>query len=451
MSDTHLRSILADESLLDPIRKAGFFFGDLEHSVGTTSEPLKALGFADAELRDGSYQNRIHPEDRPTYLALWNRVNEGWEDRLYCEYRLCDLEGEWHWIETFAVVVDRRADGSIGRVVGTDRDISSRKTAEQFLEQRFHDAERRYEVAEQLRETSTLVSSSPRLTENLRLGVERLAAIVEFDRCEIYSIEDEKPTFRLAVPEGPVRGSRPGDLLELLRDSSYPVIRDDLDGNGALHSWLGIPLRARDLLVGVAYLWHASPGHFRGTDLYPVRALGEILAGAIVSNLNLARAVADHARDELTGFLTRRSFDREIGERWARLCSLHAANSVAMVDVDLFKAVNDRYGHPVGDRVIRAIASVFNKRLRGEDLLARYGGEEFLIVLPHTSTDEAYRTMDRIREECAALEHTGVESAVTISVGVASHVGAGDVSELIARADAALYRAKHRGRNRVER
>ncbi len=451
MKDSQLRSLLGNDRALGALFEAGFFFGDLENNVGTTSRILTQLGLADRELRDGSYQLRIHPEDRPTYLALWNRVNEGWEDRLYCEYRLCDAAGEWHWIETDAVVVDRRADGSIGTIVGTDREISARKKAEEVLQNQFHEAERRYEMAERLRETSTLVSSSPKLIENLRLSVERLASVVEFERCEVYSVEDGTSTLQLAVPLGQVNDEYQSELLELLCTSSYPVIRDDVTGEGRRRSWLGIPLRTADELVGAAFLWHGSPGHYRGTDLYPVRALGEILTAAIVSNLNLTRAVNDHSHDELTGFLTRKSFDRKIDERWSLFCSLHDSNSVAMVDIDHFKEVNDRYGHLMGDRIIRGIAKVFSERLRGDDLLARYGGEEFLIVLPHTSLDEAVRTMDRIRAECAEHQHPDIDGPVTISVGVASQNGAGTVGELIARADAALYRAKASGRDRVER
>src|SRR6056297_3295160 len=168
MNDNQLRSLLTDERARKALLEAGFFFGDLENDAGTTSMLLEQLGYEDAELRDGRYQRRIHPEDRPTYLALWNRVNEGWEDRLYCEYRLSDAAGEWHWIETDAVVVDRRADGSIGTIVGTDREISSRKKAEELLQTQLHEVEHRYEMAERLRETSTLVSAGPKLIENLR-------------------------------------------------------------------------------------------------------------------------------------------------------------------------------------------------------------------------------------------------------------------------------------------
>ena len=451
MKDNHLRSLLTNDRAIGALVEAGFFFGDLENNVGTTSALLTQLGFEDDELRDGSYQLRIHPDDRATYLALFNRVNKGWEDRLYCEYRLLGSDGEYHWVETDAAVVDRRSDGSIGTIVGTDREISSRKKAEEVLQNQYHEAARRYEIAERLRETSTLVSSNPKLIENLSLSVERLASVVEFERCEVYSIDDGVSTLRLAVPLERIDDEHHRELLELLSASAYPVIRDDVTVEGGCRSWLGVPLRAGDLLVGAAYLWHSSPGHYRGTDLYPVRALGEILAAAIVNNLNVTRAVADHTHDELTGFLTRRSFDREIDERWSLFCSMHASNSVAMVDIDHFKRVNDRYGHLMGDRVIRGIAEIIKERLRADDLLARYGGEEFLIVLPHTSLDEAARTMDRIRAECAAHHHADIDASVTISVGVASHPGAGTVGELIARADAALYRAKARGRDRVER
>ncbi|WP_296950513.1 diguanylate cyclase [uncultured Massilia sp.] len=161
------------------------------------------------------------------------------------------------------------------------------------------------------------------------------------------------------------------------------------------------------------------------------------------------------ATDGLTGLANRRRVDEALRAECARAVRLGQSLAVVMVDVDHFKAFNDRYGHQAGDaclvRVAQALAGAVR---RGGDVVARYGGEEFSIVLPDTGAQEARDIGEALRCAVAALgiAHAGAASGqVTISVGVAarSERGGADPDDLVARADAALYRAKEAGRNRV--
>jgi diguanylate cyclase (GGDEF)-like protein len=165
---------------------------------------------------------------------------------------------------------------------------------------------------------------------------------------------------------------------------------------------------------------------------------------------NLARV------DVLTGAYNRRHLQAYLRQTWQRTRHGQGEVAVIMLDVDHFKAYNDRYGHPAGDRCLVQVAEVMRACLRRPgDLVARYGGEEFIAVLPQTSAELALQAGERIRLAVQALqvphEGSGTAPVLTVSVGVASaRAAAGQTeSDLIAAADAALYQAKNAGRNRV--
>jgi diguanylate cyclase (GGDEF)-like protein len=166
------------------------------------------------------------------------------------------------------------------------------------------------------------------------------------------------------------------------------------------------------------------------------------------------RLAALAVTDDLTGLANRRHFDRRIVEELQRTRRYHTPLSLVLADVDHFKHVNDTYGHPMGDEVLRNTARVFGTAVRTTDVLARYGGEEIVLVLPHTDAAGAVVLAERLRTTLAATVHTrdGVRIQKTASFGVASIDGRAEpvtADELIARADVALYRAKQTGRDRV--
>ncbi len=147
-------------------------------------------------------------------------------------------------------------------------------------------------------------------------------------------------------------------------------------------------------------------------------------------------------RDELTGAFNRRFLMETLAREQARAARLGGRLSVCMLDVDHFKQVNDRLGHAAGDQVLKQVAAVATRCLRGADVFGRFGGEEFLAVLPETDRPGALLVAERIR---AAVQ---AETGVTVTLGVAERAGE-DVAALLAKADHALYRGKAAGRNRV--
>jgi diguanylate cyclase len=155
--------------------------------------------------------------------------------------------------------------------------------------------------------------------------------------------------------------------------------------------------------------------------------------------------------DELTGSLNRRSIMRMLEEEIARSHRLNVPCTVALIDLDFFKRINDLYGHPTGDEVLRTFAITAFANIRSVDRFGRYGGEEFLLILPDTDEASAVQMLDRLRSILAELDWSAFSSGmrVTISAGVAM-LRANEISDtLLARADGALYASKARGRNRI--
>jgi diguanylate cyclase (GGDEF)-like protein len=162
--------------------------------------------------------------------------------------------------------------------------------------------------------------------------------------------------------------------------------------------------------------------------------------------------------DPLTGLCNRRYFEERLQEEFARTRRYGSSLSLMMLDIDHFKRVNDTFGHPFGDEVLRGVARTARAQLREVDLLARYGGEELCALLPETSPEEARRACERVRESIQALrfEFVGTDGGrqevrCTASLGLASvpSPALANAEALLRAADESLYAAKEAGRNRV--
>ncbi|HBP41352.1 MAG: diguanylate cyclase [Vreelandella alkaliphila] len=164
----------------------------------------------------------------------------------------------------------------------------------------------------------------------------------------------------------------------------------------------------------------------------------------------LTLRLAQEARsDPLTGLPNRRHFDLVLQERLASAFVNQAPKvfSVAILDIDLFKPINDNYGHAVGDQVLQQLARLLTSLIQGSDLVARIGGEEFAFLMSETSLEEAGKALEGLRH---AIEvHPWLPKPITASIGVTSYLLEDTSESLMARADRALYMAKHLGRNNV--
>ena len=157
--------------------------------------------------------------------------------------------------------------------------------------------------------------------------------------------------------------------------------------------------------------------------------------------------------DGLTGLLNRRAADKRLSSEWQRARRLGHGAAMVLLDIDHFKEINDRYGHPAGDAGLRRLAAVIQSVMREMDFAARYGGEEFLVVLPETGEQGAQAFAERLRQEVAAAPVMHEEACfhMQVSLGVAiTRDDEANYERWFTRADRALYRAKQGGRNRTE-
>ncbi len=228
------------------------------------------------------------------------------------------------------------------------------------------------------------------------------------------------------------------------------------DDGWAPDELLWIPLYSEDRLLGCLSV--DSPLNGRSPSLETIRSL-EIFANQAVTAIESARSYNEareqSIRDSLTGAFNHRHFQEVLQRELGRAERLGRPLTVLMLDIDDFKSINDRFGHPVGDAILQGIVAEIRNEVRGDmDLLARYGGDEFALVLPETPVAEAVIVAERVRrrvdERLFRMPDSHQVLRATVSIGLATYPDdAGEKRDLVEKADSALYRAKHGGKNAV--
>ncbi|WP_232301203.1 diguanylate cyclase [Gilvimarinus agarilyticus] len=254
--------------------------------------------------------------------------------------------------------------------------------------------------------------------------------------------------------------SDPREVLDVMRRFHPELVLLDLHLPGCRGYEVAQLIRLNPdwLRVAIAYLSSESDEQAQANA---VGYGGEDFLTKPISDLRLVSAVCVRAarsrqlseaidRDSLTGLLTHARIKEQVKVEVQRARRTGKVVSVAMIDLDHFKSVNDTYGHALGDRVIRALAQLLRQRLRQTDGIGRYGGEEFVVILPDCELDAAQVILNDLRESFSAVNFNASEVAfnVTLSCGVVSSDREDD-DQLLEVADKALYRAKAEGRNQV--
>jgi diguanylate cyclase (GGDEF)-like protein len=253
------------------------------------------------------------------------------------------------------------------------------------------------------------------------------------------------------------------NILDHLADFNPDLILMDIELAGVSSLELFKMIRQIDAYVSIPIVFLAGEADYEiqmelmklgGDDflIKPVRST--TLINTLENRLERSRVLRSMmVRDSLTGLLNHTNFRGQLNQEIGRSQRQGEKLSLAMLDLDEFKKVNDTYGHAVGDRVLKSLSRLLTQRLRTTDIIGRYGGEEFVASLLDATEDEALEVMDEIRQQFAQIQHLSTEGgrfSVTFSCGVASFPRYPNATVLSDAADRALYAAKAAGRDRVE-
>lgn len=255
--------------------------------------------------------------------------------------------------------------------------------------------------------------------------------------------------------------SEPMQLLEVLSDFNPDLILMDLYMPECSGIELAKVIRQTDGFLNTPIVYLSTENDFntqpealnlRGDDFLVKPIDPAHLVSAITSRVTRARSLRSlMIHDGLTGLLNHTAIKEELAREVVRSGRLSTPLSLAMVDIDFFKKVNDTYGHAAGDRVLKSLARLLKQRLRETDIVGRYGGEEFAVIMNDTDATSAAKVIDEIRTVFSRLLHLShdEEFYVNFSCGIADLAHFSDAASISEAADKALYQAKQRGRNKV--
>lgn len=373
------------------------------------------LGHATDEVIGASFEQFVHPEDLPLCRNFLEKIIATRQKQSGVQYRVRHKDGHFRWHESNGSPLSNE-QGEVAALLGVARDITENKNLEE-----------------------NLFESNERL-EDLLLELPVAVMIVDYHSRQILEINPQAMVM-LGYTSEELIGKKCTDCVCPAEKDQCPII--DL-GKDSDHS-------ERELLNAFG---ERVPIHKSAiiTELDNKTVILECFTD-ISRMKEMEQQLQEMARtDELTGLYNRRYFMEQTRRELARARRYGNPVSMLSFDIDHFKDINDRYGHPAGDAVLFSLSRICAETLRETDTLARIGGEEFAVLLPESGIEEAAVIGERLRQRVAAnvcrCDHQ--EIRCTISLGAAQFKGADDDLEgLMKRTDKALYKAKNSGRDRL--
>ncbi|MBU0935789.1 MAG: diguanylate cyclase [Spirochaetes bacterium] len=440
----------------------GVFAVDFANDRAFSSELWKSLGFNESDLRADKFIHLLHPDEASYISGKLEAVEQGRSDNFSETLRIRDRENGWRWVNIRFMVMQRDKLRKPLYLIGHTQDVSRIKLAEM-------DSLERLNEIETIRQVSSDLSTSLDLQETVNLILKHSHRVIPYDKASVQLLQgnwlqvigcqgffDREATLRLKF-KYPVKRSPSTLALQ----SRKPVICNKLSvdfpdfmqvpGEEPVLSWMGIPLIANNEVIGLLALDSTSPDFYCSRHLQ----MAEMFASHVAMAIEKASLYEDMQNmaitDSLTGARNRHSlrihgnFAFEKARRNGRYITM------LMIDLDHFKEVNDRFGHDTGDDILTETARLIATCLRPNDLFIRYGGEEFLIILYDTMPIAGYEIAERIRMAICNKRFSVLKDGISTSIGVFGGVPqiSDSFSSYISHADAALYQAKEKGRNRV--
>ena len=447
--------------------------------------------YEELELTPDAWMALVHPFDRPALvdkatkrLAQSDAEIAARHELFSVEYRIRHRQGHYIWVQSCARLVSRDNLGRPARVVGTLIDISAAKAAEdlrrrqQKLLSLVNATQRTFLQDKSLTAAcESLFEPLLELTES-RFGFIGMTEVIDGGRIALRVPSVSNLSWDTSSHHWQQRHKHAANGLvftELDNLFGYVVQHNTVvctndavnhpgqntnpPGIPELQSFMGIPLRHDGKVLGLLALGNKQEGGYEPAMVQMLEPLTLTLGTLIHARaVEEERARAERllqqqaTADSLTGLANRRRFF-DVGVGLVAQCRRYGTPAtVALMDLDHFKQVNDRHGHAMGDAVLRAFAAVLREVLRASDLAARVGGEEFAVLMPSTTAEEARIPLERIRqllaERVVALDDQSV--SVSVSIGLCEwREGIDTPDAWLAQADQALYAAKDGGRNRL--
>jgi diguanylate cyclase (GGDEF)-like protein len=333
--------------------------------------------------------------------------------------------------------------------------------------------EQRLEERAMLFEIMRMTSSSPELSAVLSTLVERVGQLLHMREVVLFLYDEETQFVNVAAAYGlPDGGAIKGRSLALGEGPSgragrtrAPVVIPDLYGVEEFQGFWGsaersgslasVPISYQDRLLGVLTVTRGERDAISDVHVKLLSAIADNASLAIRNAQLFERMRQLSTHDELTSLANRRLLRTHLDREIDRARRFQKSFSLLVIDIDHFKYLNDRHGHPAGDAALRAVANLLTSHVRKVDMVARVGGEEFMVLLPRTHAQDASMVAEKLRSSVESHPFLGgadqPTGALTVSIGVAELSETDDEhgDALVARADQALYAAKHAGRNRV--
>jgi diguanylate cyclase (GGDEF)-like protein len=292
------------------------------------------------------------------------------------------------------------------------------------------------------------------LIRSMRYAIERQRADEELRRSE-----EKNRSLLVAIPDIMFRLNKQGIFLEFITAKDFPLwmhpsefvgknVQDVLESKISKQFMRCLKQAAKTGNTQILQYQISVGSKIRHHEARIVATWGEEVLAIVRDFTDQRQAEKMAETDPLTNIYNRRKFSKLLDQEIQRVKRYDRSLSMALLDIDHFKRVNDTYGHDTGDYVLRRITELIKENIRITDILARYGGEEFVIIIPETDVKGASRQIERMRKTIEKNSFSGVGN-LTISVGITHYRRGDSCKSMITRADKALYLAKEAGRNRI--